>query len=90
MTQIQINLSDSLETFVAAQAAVEGYASAGEYVVALLQKAQQAQRLADFEAKIREGVEELDRGEGRPMTKADWDELRSYIRARHLDPLLPP
>jgi Arc/MetJ-type ribon-helix-helix transcriptional regulator len=82
MTTMQVELPEALYQFVCERAAAEGYASPADYVLALIRR---ATRRAEFEAKILEGLEELDRGEGQPVTRADWDELRAEIRARYGD-----
>jgi hypothetical protein len=38
--------------------------------------------LRKMDPKILQGIGELDHGEARPMTKADWDRLRAQLRAR--------
>ena len=82
MTTMQFELPEPLRDFVHQQAAAGGYASPGDYVVAVLQR---AARRAEIDAKLREGLAELQRGEGRPMTREDWDALHAEVRARHKD-----
>jgi Arc/MetJ-type ribon-helix-helix transcriptional regulator len=83
MPTIQVLLPESLEPFVASQVAVEGHSSASEYLLSLLRQAQQAKAKAELEAKLLAGLEALDRGDGRPMTSADWERLRSGVRERY-------
>jgi Arc/MetJ-type ribon-helix-helix transcriptional regulator len=85
MTTIHIDLPDALGEYVAKQAATAGYASANDFVLALLREALRAKARAELEAKLLVGVEELNRGEGRPWTKADFDALRADLRARYGD-----
>jgi hypothetical protein len=85
MTVLKVPLPEPLEAFVATQVAAEGHASAGDYVLSLLSRAQQAKTRAALEAQLLVGVEELERGEGREMTAADWELLRSRIRAQYGD-----
>lgn len=83
MTTISVCLPESLENFVATQVVAQGHSSAGEYMLALLRQAQQAKERNALEVKLREGVEALDRGEGREMTSDDWERLRNGIRDRY-------
>src|SRR5258706_339410 len=78
-TTIQLPLSDSLSAFVDEQASSQGYASAAEYVAALLQ--------AEQKKKAREKLDELllvglNNGPAKPMTDADWTALRQRVKAR--------
>ena len=83
MTTINISLPDNLESFVTTQAAAGGHASVQGFILALLEQARRDEEHGLLEAKLLEGVAELDRGEGRPMTSADWDRLRGQLRDRH-------
>lgn len=81
MTTIQIQLPETLEDFITAQAAAEGYDTPGDYVLALVCLAQRRSE----EARLLAGVHSLDRGDGKPMIPSDWERLRANIRARHGD-----
>jgi Arc/MetJ-type ribon-helix-helix transcriptional regulator len=83
MAKLLIKLPESLAAFVAVQGAAEGYASASDYVLDLVRQAQRAKRRARFEAKIQEGLDSLNRGEGQPWTAAELDRLRAEIRAKY-------
>jgi Arc/MetJ-type ribon-helix-helix transcriptional regulator len=82
MTTINVPLPDKLEEFVAARAALDGFCSASDYVLELIRRAQQSSERSKLEARLLTGVQSLDRGEGRPMTPADWNRLRADIKNR--------
>ena len=73
MTTMNISLPDEMKAFVEAQMATEGYASASEYLRALIREAQKRQAKQALEAKFREALES---GSATPMTKEDWAALR--------------
>jgi|BogFormECP12_OM1_1039635.scaffolds.fasta_scaffold45862_1 antitoxin ParD1/3/4 len=73
MTTMNISLPDEMKAFVEAQMATEGYASASEYLRALIREAQKRQAKQALEAKFREALES---GPATPMTKEDWAALR--------------
>ncbi len=73
MTIMNISLPDEMQAFVEAQMATEGYASASEYLRALIREAQKRQAKQALEAKFREA---LDSGPATPMSKEDWAALR--------------
>ena len=81
MTVLNVPLPEGLADFVAVQATAGGYTSASDYVLALLREVQQAKARAELETKLLAGVQSLDRGEGRPVTKADWEALRARVAA---------
>ena len=74
MTTMNISLPEEMKVFVEAQMAREGYASASEYLRALIRQAQRRQAKLELEAKIREA---LDSGPATPMTREDWAALRA-------------
>jgi len=80
---IDLPLSDSLQQFVAQRAAQGGFTNSRDYILALLEQERRAEGREGLEAKLLQGLAELDRGEGQPMTSADWDRLRAQVRARH-------
>ncbi len=80
MTTLQIDLPEPLDSFVALQAAAEGYSTVSEYILALIQQVQQSRERAEREAKLLAGVQALDRGEGKEMTAADWERLKGRFR----------
>lgn len=72
MTTMNISLPEEMKAFVDAQIAREGYASASEYLRALIRDAQRRQARQDLEAKLLEGLE----GPAVEMTRQDWDSIR--------------
>jgi antitoxin ParD1/3/4 len=72
MTTMNISLPDEMKVFVEAQMAHEGYASASEYVRALIRDAQRRKARQELEAKLLEGLE----GSEVEMDRADWDSIR--------------
>jgi len=74
MTTMNISLPDEMKVFVEAQMAQEGYASASEYLRALIRDAQKRRAKRELEAKFREALES---GPATPMTREDWVALRA-------------
>jgi antitoxin ParD1/3/4 len=72
MTTMNISLPDEMKAFVESEMAHEGYASASEYLRALIRDAQKRRAKRDLEAKFREA---LDSGPATPMTPEDWDSI---------------
>lgn len=81
MTTINISLPDEMKAFVENRMAQEGYASASEYLRALIRQAQQRQAKQELEAKLLEGLE----GPATPMTREDWDSIRQEVHRRHAE-----
>ena len=57
MTTMNISVPDEMKAFVEAQMAQEGYASASEYLRALIRDAQKRQAKQELEAKLLEGLQ---------------------------------
>jgi antitoxin ParD1/3/4 len=74
MTTMNISVPDEMKAFVEAQMSEEGYASASEYLRALIREAQKRRAKRDLEAKLREGLES---GPATAMTGGDWATLRA-------------
>ena len=68
MTTMNISVPDEMKAFVEAQMAQEGYASASEYLRALIRDAQKRQAKQELEAKLLEGLQ----SPVSEMTDADW------------------
>ncbi len=68
MTTMNITMPEEMKAFVEAEMAQEGYASASEYLRALIRDAQQRQAKRELEAKSREALES---GPSTPMTRED-------------------
>jgi antitoxin ParD1/3/4 len=78
MVTINLSMSDEMNAFIEAQLAKEGYASASDYLRALIRDAQKRQAKQELEAKLLEGLQSP-AGE---MTDADWAALRQRIHER--------
>ncbi len=74
MTTMNISVPDEMKAFVEAQMSEEGYASASEYLRALIREAQRRRAKRDLEAKLRKGLES---GPATLMTGEDWVALRA-------------
>jgi Arc/MetJ-type ribon-helix-helix transcriptional regulator len=83
MVTITIALPESMQSFVEAQAAAGGYSDVGAYVQALIADVQKAHARAEMDAKLLDGVEALERGEGRELAAEDWERLRTRICEQH-------
>jgi antitoxin ParD1/3/4 len=80
MTTMNISVPDEMKAFVEAEMAQEGYASASEYLRALIRDAQKRRAKRALEAKFREALES---GPATPMTGDDWDDLERKVWERH-------
>jgi antitoxin ParD1/3/4 len=80
MTTMNISLPDEMKAFVETEMAHEGYASASEYLRALIRDAQKRRAKRELEAKFREALES---GPATPMIREDWDELERNVWERH-------
>jgi antitoxin ParD1/3/4 len=76
MTTMNISLPDEMKRFVEAQMAQEGYASASEYLRALIRDAQKRHAKQELEAKLLEGLH----GPTVKMTRKDWDSVEREAR----------
>jgi antitoxin ParD1/3/4 len=74
MITLNVSVPDELKAFVEAQMAHEGYASASEYLHALIRDTQKRGAKRELEAKFREALES---GPATPMTREDWAVLRA-------------
>jgi antitoxin ParD1/3/4 len=61
-----------MQAFLEAQMTKDGYASASEYLRALIREAQKRQARRELEAKLLEGLQ----GPATEMTREDWDSIR--------------
>ncbi|ODT36439.1 MAG: addiction module antitoxin [Microbacterium sp. SCN 71-17] len=71
MTTMNISLPDDMKAFVEAQMAADGYASASEYLHALIREDQKRRARHALEAKLVEGLQ----GPAVEMTREDWDSI---------------
>ena len=72
MTTMNISVPDEMKAFVEAQMTQEGYASASEYLRALIRDAQKRQAKRELEAKLLEGMQ----GPAVVMDRNDWDSIK--------------
>ncbi len=72
MITMNISLPEEMKAFIETRIAAEGYASASEYLRALIRDAQKRQAKQELEAKLLEGLE----GPAVEMTREDWDSMR--------------
>ncbi len=80
MATMNISVPDEMKAFVEAQMTREGYASASEYLRALIREAQRRQAKRALEAKFQEAMES---GPATPMTPDDWQQLERNVWERH-------
>ncbi len=73
MTTMNISLPDEMKAFVESRLTQDGYASASEYLRALIREDQRRKAKQELEAKFREALES---GPSTPMTREDWVAVR--------------
>ena len=76
MQTMNISLPDEMKAFIEARMANEGYASASEYLRALIREAQQRRAKQELEAKLLEGLQ----GPPVKMTRKDWNAIEREAR----------
>ena len=79
MNTMNIALTAKLKEFVQREVRRRGYSSVSEYVRELIRGEQERQAIAALETEILKG---LDSGPSTPMTKADWQDIRTEVRRR--------
>jgi antitoxin ParD1/3/4 len=79
MATVTVSLPAYLKQFVDAQVAARGYASAGEYIFSLVQKAHLEKHRERVEELLLEG---LNSGPMTPMTQQDWKDIEQEGLAR--------
>jgi len=79
MNTMNIALSPKLREFVQREVKRRGYSSVSEYMRELIRGELERQELARLEAEIIKGIES---GPSTPMTKQDWQEIRTEVRRR--------
>lgn len=75
MATISISLPDEMKAFIEGQAAAGGYATATEYLRALVEDAQKRKAKQDLEAQLLGGLQ----SPASDLTDADWSALRQRI-----------
>ncbi len=72
MAEITFELSKELKAFVERQATIDGFATSGEYLVALIRELRREKAKSLVMEKMREAIES---GPAEPMTREDWDSI---------------
>jgi len=76
---MNIALPEAMKQFVREQVESGGYSTASEYVRELIRADQRSKARQRLDALLLEGLES---GPATPITKQDWDELRSHFEER--------
>lgn len=76
MATMNVSLPDEMRAFVEAQLGREGYASASEYLRALIREDQGRQARRELEAKLLEGLE----GPDVELARGEWESMRRTAR----------
>jgi antitoxin ParD1/3/4 len=71
MTTMNLSLPDEMIAFVEARVAQDGYASASEYLRALIREDQKRRAKRELEAKLLEGLQ----GPAIVLDQAEWDSI---------------
>lgn len=74
MQTMNISLPDQLKQFVDEQMEKGRYSSVSEYVRELIREDEKRKAQENLEALLMEGLQS---GPAKPMTRKDWDEIRS-------------
>ena len=80
MTTLDLSLPADLQTFVESEAADAGFATAAQYVEAVLHEIQKHSQQRNFESQIQEG---LDSGPAFEVTPQFWVELKDRLRKQY-------
>jgi len=86
MTTMNISLPDEMKAFIETQISQDGYASASEYLRALVREAQKRKARQELEAKLLEGLQ----GPVSEMTAEDWQSMRQEALDRLAGETLKP
>ena len=81
MTSLNIDLPEPLKVFVEAEAEESGYATASDYIRALIRDAEQRKSAEAVEALLLEGLDPNDRAR---MSDAEWEAHKQQYRAQRL------
>jgi antitoxin ParD1/3/4 len=79
MTTMNISLPDEMKAFVESQMTADGYATASEYLRALIRDDQKRHAKRSLEAKLLDGLQ----GPAVEMTREDWDSIMREAAERH-------
>ncbi len=77
---MNIALPESLKEFVQKRVSEGGYSSVSEYIRELIRVDQKELARERLEVEILKGLQS---GKATPMTRKDWDGLRTNLRQRH-------
>ena len=80
MPTLNISLPDPMKAFIEAQVQSGSYASASDYVCALVRDAQKRQVQEELEAKL---LAALDSNDFQEVTPETFERIRERIRQRH-------
>lgn len=86
MATMNLSVSDDLMAFVEDQVATGGYASANEFLCALIRDAQKRRAKLEMETKLLEGLQ----GPLVEMTREDWESIRREARDGLADETVRP
>lgn len=84
MTSLNIDLPEPLKVFVELEAEASGYATASDYIRALIRDAEHRKTEQALEALLSAGLNPRDNGE---MNDADWESYKQQHRTRRLEEL---
>jgi Arc/MetJ-type ribon-helix-helix transcriptional regulator len=72
MAEITFELSKELKAFVESQAKIDGFATSGEFLVAMIRDLRKKKAESLIIEKMREAIES---GPAEPMTREDWESI---------------
>lgn len=84
MTSLNIDLPEPLKVFVELEAEESGYATASDYIRALIREAEHRKSEQAVEALLSEGLNPHDRGQ---MNDVEWESHKQEHRAQRLEQL---
>lgn len=84
MTSLSIDLPEPLKVFVELEAEESGYATASDYIRALIRDAEHRKSEQALESLLSEGLHSTDR---EAMNDAEWESHKQRCRAQRLEEL---
>jgi len=78
-TSVNISLPTNQRQFVERKVSTGGYSTVSEYFRELVRQDEQREAEARLESLL---LQALESGEPTPMTKSDWDDIRTEVRRR--------
>lgn len=84
LTPINVMLQEPLKAFVDVQAIEGGYGTASDYILALVQEAEQRKSADALESLLSEGLDPANRGQ---MNDAQWSDYVAEHRTQRLSAL---